>query len=331
MEWRRWVKEWLMKSGALRLAGRFRPPAAIVLMYHSVLDDPGECADSIGIGNIHATDLFRQQMEVLARSYIPLTLDDIHLFLSGRKAMPRKSVAVTFDDGYADNFEVAAPVLNRLGIPGSFYLTVESVETGTLPWFCHLRHAFAASKRPSWVDLMGRTWDLGDKVRRESALSAASEYVTRLVGRSQQEALRVIERDLDVEPLSSKRQLMMTWEQARRLHRDGHIVGSHSLTHPNMAHIAERDLHYELMESKRRMEKALARPITHFSYPAAAGGVCCTERTVAATEQAGYRTAVITTHGLVSVGDDPLSLRRIGPSHDLDEFRWKLQYALLDS
>jgi peptidoglycan/xylan/chitin deacetylase (PgdA/CDA1 family) len=157
-----------------------------------------------------------------------------------------------------------------------------------------------------------------------------SEHLTRLVGSAQQEALQAIERHLDVEPLAPTKQLMMTWEQAKRLHRDGHMVGSHSLTHPNMAYIADKDLNYEFEESKRKMERELAMPVVHFSYPAAALAVSWTERTVAGSGRAGYQTAVTTTHGAVSEGDNPLCLRRIGAPDDFDEFQWELQYAPLE-
>jgi len=328
---KRWIKKSLTKSGLLRLAGQFRPPQAIVLMYHSVLDDPQECADSIGIGSINTTDIFRKQMEVLARNYHPVTVEDIRLFLAARKPMPPRAVAVTFDDGYADNAEVAAPVLNHLGIPGSFYLTVDSVDTGSWPWFCRLRRAFATTKKKSWVDTTGRAWALGEEAQREAALSTACSHLTRFVAGVQREILQAIEGDLDTEPPAPKKRLMMTWEQARKLSRGGHVVGSHSLTHPNMAHIADDDLNYELRESKRKMEDELAVPVVHFSYPAAILIVSWTERTVAASKQAGYQTAVTTTQGVVSEGDNPLCLRRIGASDDLDEFRWRLQYVPLDS
>jgi peptidoglycan/xylan/chitin deacetylase (PgdA/CDA1 family) len=298
-------------------------------MYHSVLDDPVECADSVGLESIHATDSFRKQMELLARGYSPVTIEDIRLFLAGKKTLPQKSVAVTFDDGYADNAEVAAPVLNRLGIPGSFYLTVESVETGLSPWFCQLRHAFTTTKKRSWVDPTGRTWHLDDGTERKSAFGVAAGHVTRFVASEQQQTLQAIERYLDTEPLVPKKRLMMTWEQARRLCREGHVVGSHSLTHPNMAHIANDDLNHELRESKRKIADQLAMPVTHFSYPAAALAVSWTEHTVAASAQVGYQTAVTTTCGVVSGGDNPLCLCRIGAPDNFDEFRWRLQYVPL--
>jgi peptidoglycan/xylan/chitin deacetylase (PgdA/CDA1 family) len=324
---KRWVKKSLMTVGALRLAAYTRPVSLIVLMYHSVLDDPRECADSIGLSNIHGTLNFRKQMEVLARNYNPVTIEDIRLFLSEGKKLPRKSVAVTFDDGYADNFEVAAPVLNRLGIPASFYLTVESVETGRLPWFCRLRHAFATTRKESWVDATGRTLALSNAEQREAALMAASEYLTRLVGSAVLGTVGSIERNLGTQPLAPKKRLMMTWQEAKRLRQEGHVIGSHSLTHPNLAHIADDDLNHELTESKRKIENQLAAPVVHFSYPAAALTVSWTERTVRAAERAGYKTAVTTTRGLVSKEANALALHRIGAPDDFDDFQWELEWS----
>src|SRR5262249_348286 len=69
------------------------------------------------------------------RHYEPVTLDDLAAFVRGERAMPRRCVAVTFDDGFADNFEIAAPILNRAGIKAAFYITVGCIEPVRLPWF----------------------------------------------------------------------------------------------------------------------------------------------------------------------------------------------------
>jgi peptidoglycan/xylan/chitin deacetylase (PgdA/CDA1 family) len=322
-----WAKKSLMTSGLLRLAGRFKPTAAIILMYHSVRDNPQDCADSIGTANIHAAEKFRKQMEVLARNYNPVTVEDIRLYLAGERKVPKRPVVVTFDDGYADNFEVAAPVMNRLGIPGSFYLTAASVDTGRLPWFCNLRHALATTRKRSWVDSAGRTWTLNDDVQRAGAFAAECETLTQLAGSVQQEALRAIETNLDVEPFVPSKRLMMTWEQARKLREGGHVVGSHSLTHPNLAYVPDHELMHELTESKSMMERELPGATVHFAYPAAALAKSWTEQTVAACRQAGYESALTTARGLARRGDDPLALRRIGAADDVQMFCWDLEWA----
>src|SRR5260370_42530526 len=114
-----WVKRSLVASGALSFAGRMTGPRVAILMFHSVMPDPRAHQDTLG-PIIHSSQLFRQQMEVLAREYNPVSLDDVLLFVQGNKEMPRKPVVVTFDDGYADNAEFAAPIVNEFGIPGVF-------------------------------------------------------------------------------------------------------------------------------------------------------------------------------------------------------------------
>src|SRR5439155_23080733 len=125
---------------------------------------------------IHSSQLFRQQMEVLAREYNPVSLDNVLLFVQGKKKMPRKPVVLTFDDGYADNAEFAAPILNEFGIPGVFYVTVDCVDKATPPWVARLRYAFHTTRKSSWARLNGKPWSLASGDERERAFDAASEH-----------------------------------------------------------------------------------------------------------------------------------------------------------
>jgi len=327
---KRWVKKALLGSGALRLAGRLNQSAAIILMYHSVQDRPELYANSVGIGIIHATSVFERQMELVARRYNPVTLEDILLFLKGEERLPPRPVAVTFDDGYADNLHVAAPVLDRFGVRAAFYLTVDLIGTKEAPWFCRLRHAFGTTCRKRWTESgSGRVWMLGGPSERQAALLAAFDSCAPMVEEVRRAAIRNIEQDLEVEPLAPANPLMMNWDQARKLRDAGHIVGSHTLTHPNVAHLDESDARRELVNSKRRLEEELEEPVVHFSYPHPALNPSWTPGTVALTQEAGYRTAVTTTGGPVRSGADPLALTRTRAPRPEHEFLWNLECAFL--
>src|SRR5437868_4375251 len=154
-----WIKQALAGSGALSLAGRIKGPGVAILMFHSVMPDPRAHLDTLG-PIIHSCDVFRKQMELLAREYDPVSLDDVVLFVEGKKRLPRKPVVVTFDDGYADNAEFAAPILNEFGIPAVFYITVDSVDKCTPPWVARLRYAFQRTEKPAWRGLNGKPWPL---------------------------------------------------------------------------------------------------------------------------------------------------------------------------
>src|SRR5712692_9498795 len=137
-------------SGVLRFAHNLAAPAAAILRYHSIQDRPEEFADAIGCTSIHATSIFQRHMELIAKRFNAVSMDDVSLFLKGDKSLPPRAVAVTFDDGFKDNFRIAAPILNRFGIPGTFYLLVDAVDQSKAPWYCLLRYAFMTARTPQW-------------------------------------------------------------------------------------------------------------------------------------------------------------------------------------
>ena len=318
------IKSTILSSGVLRLISP-RASAAI-LMYHSVMENPVEHADSLG-GIIHSTSEFRAQMELLARSYHPLGLDDLVQKLNAGQVLPTRSVVITFDDGYKDNYEVAMPILNQLGIPATFYVTVDCLENRKLPWPSRLRFAFRTTKRSEWTDATGKAWDLHNLEFREQAYLVCCDKCCQLAGVAQEDFVTRLETDLDSRVPDALSSLMMNFDQARGLAQNGHIVGSHTMTHPNMAHIKENDAEVELAESKRRLESELRRPVPHFSYPCPALTPHWSERTVSQSRAVGYGSAVTTNGGVVRAGDNPLSLKRIRPTKSAAGLRWNLECA----
>lgn len=322
------IKRSLAGSRVLRHAGRFVECAVAILMYHSVMDDPQAHAYSLG-DIIHSTATFRKHMELIGRSYHPVTLDDVLLFVSGEKHLPPRAVVVTFDDGYADNAEVVAPVLERYGIPGVFYLTVDCVDNASPPWVASLRYAFATTKHKLWPDQEGKLWPLSTPEQRNHAFLAACETCARTLGAAQRQFVQAIDSQLESSLSLSQHRLMMSWQQARQLIRRGHTVGSHTMTHPNLAHVKDEEMRLELAHSKQRLEQELAAPVHHFAYPCPILQPHWTPATVAVCRRLGYRTAVTTNSGPVHKGDNPLYLRRVPAATEAENFRWKLDCTFL--
>jgi peptidoglycan/xylan/chitin deacetylase (PgdA/CDA1 family) len=322
---KRWLRP-LARAGVLRAASVLATPGAAILMYHSVMDDPEEHGASFG-GIIHSTTVFAGQMEALARHYHPVALDDLVEILAGRKSLPRRAVLVTFDDGYADNYEIAAPVLNRFGIPAAFYVVVNSITSGQLPWPIRVRHALLSTRKAIWTDPAARRWPLDTAAERLDAFAAACLQCGRLAGEPQQEAVVAIEKQLDSAPYAPQERLMMSWEQLHGLRKQGHVVGSHSLSHPNLAQLAAGEAEQELLNSKQKLEQQLSEPVWHFSYPNPVLDPHWTDETASLSQRAGYRTAVTARRGLVRQKENPLGLPRILPTKQVDGLRWNLECA----
>lgn len=320
------AKKAVLKSGAFRLAAKLQPPAAAILMYHSVLPDPSLQDDFLG-GISHAEDIFHTQMEMLAREFRPISLDDALRYLQNSEDFLARSVVVTFDDGYTDNYEVALPILSQFGVPATFYPTVDCIERRVLPWPSRLRFALRKTKRSEWADSSGKLWPLTDPAARENAFSSACDHCCQLSGAPQEKFVQQVEAQLDARLPDHSSSLMMNFEQLRGLVSHGHIVGSHTMTHPNLAHIPESEAGFELNESKKRLELKLGLPVKHFSYPCPALSPHWSPRSVEQSRTAGYETAVTTDSGLVRKGDHPLTLKRIRPTKTLDGLRWNLESA----
>jgi peptidoglycan/xylan/chitin deacetylase (PgdA/CDA1 family) len=321
------AKNALIASGALRLAGGLASQGIVILLYHSVFEGLDTNQNTLDMG--HSLEIFERQMEIVAGSYDLVTMDDIPRFLSGEKRMPRRPVAVTFDDGYANNFEVATPVLNRLGISATFYVTTGCIDRDQLPWIARIRRAFRTTERQTWRGPDGRTVLLTSASLREAARVAACEYCASLSGDRQEQVIEMVESDLGLESPTPVSCRMLSWDELRRMVRSGHTVGSHTVSHPNLAHVAPEELETELVESRRRLEQQLGVAVVHFAYPNPILTPHWTTRTVAAIRRAGYRTAVIATPGVVRRRDDPLCLHRVASSRRLDSFRWNLDCIFL--
>lgn len=295
-------------------------------MYHSVLPDPSEQADSLG-GIVHSEAVFRAQTELLAREFAPISLDRVLKHLHEGEQLPPRAVVVTFDDGYVDNYEVAMPILNQFAVPATFYVTVDCVEARRLPWPSRLRFAFRNTKLSAWTSPSSKNWRLSNPEETEQAYLATCDLCCQLSGRAQEEFVSRIERELAACLPIQSGSLMMTYDQLRQLARHGHIVGSHTMTHPNMAYLKEGEAGREFAESKQLLESQLAEPVKHFSYPCPALSPHWSERTVEQSRTTGYETAVTTNSGLARNGDNPLCLKRIHPTKTLEGLRWNLESA----
>ncbi|HVO63589.1 MAG TPA: polysaccharide deacetylase family protein [Terriglobales bacterium] len=320
------VKKLLVESGATRVVSRFAKQGVAILMYHSVTDKPEAQEDSLG-GIGHPTQMFRNHMESLAREYHPVNLEEIVRFIQGRGNLPRRSVAITFDDGYADNYEVALPILNRIGIPAAFYVTVACVQKRILPWPARVRYALFTTRKTDWVDPDGGQWTLRDSTMRRAAFDKACEYCSKKSGAEQDKFVACLESQLETALIEGPS--MMTWDEVRAVAKQGHIIGSHTMTHPNMAHIDDEALNREFTESKQILERELASPVVHFSYPCPALQPHWTEQTVNLSRACGYQSAVTTSGGTVRRDDNPLQLKRVRPTKDVAGLRANLEMAFL--
>jgi peptidoglycan/xylan/chitin deacetylase (PgdA/CDA1 family) len=321
------VKQSLTNTGILRLAAKVKSPSVAILFYHSVMDHTAPFLSSLG-EIVHPTRIFREQIETLAREYNPVTLADVLKFLRDGKDLPPRPVVVTFDDGYTDNYEVAAPILNHFGVPGVFYITVDCIDNSRLPWPARLRFATSTTKK-SRLESGSLSLPLENAGQRTEAFNQLSDVCAPMSGEAQEQFVRSVESQLEADSTEIPERLMMTWGEIRKLAAAGHEIGSHTMTHPNIAYVSEGEMQVELAESKRRLEEELSEAMIHFAYPGPALRPNWNERSREISREVGYQTATTIEPGPVRKQDDPLAMKRIGPGASVQALRWNLDCTFL--
>ncbi len=312
-------------GGARRWTRRTAPPF-LILIYHRVNPRPSPFAI-----DVNPPDRFRMQMEHVAKHYRVLPLEDLWR-RSRDGSLPPRSVAVTFDDGYADNHDFALPILQRLGLPATVFLVTGCIGTGVIPWHDRVLAAFERTTRTEAV-LPGSPepvrWD-GLAARRAAAFRVLvalkpMDEADRLAGVARVEAAL----DAAAPANGADGPLMLGWDQVRAMHRGGFAIGSHTVTHPILSRQTTERVQDEVTRSKRAIEEAIGEPVTLFAYPNGRPEDY-NQETIDLVRRAGYRVAVTTTFGANEPGDDPLLWKRGTPwETDLPRFALKLSYYRL--
>lgn len=271
-----------------------------ILTYHRVLADVSP-ADYPLPSLVMPVDAFREQMRCVAAHFDVVPVGEGHERCIARARSSKPLLSVTFDDGYADNAEIAAPILDELSLRATFFVVTEFVRDGGTLWFDVAMRRLVAG---------GRTTT--------SALRVV-EDLKKLDPRERDRVLAVIvSKDAGGTGEGASRGGFgpMTLDQVRSLAARGHEIASHTLSHPVLVHLDDAELEREVVNSKRELERWLGAPVRGFSYPNGDHD----ERVRRCAAQAGYRWACTTLAGRNEPDADPLALRRVDvtPSRVMD-------------
>ncbi len=309
---------------------------AVVLRYHSVALPEDRAELYLAPSLILPPLLFEGQLRFLVRHCTVVPLEDlVHRLGQGKKPY-RRAVALTFDDGYRDNYTRAFPLLCRYGVPATFYLTTGCIGNRKILWTARLRYLLIASPAEGlWLEKpWGLFLDLSSTAAREKTFATLIAYMKNIPTDQRQDLLALMEERLGASnPPLPLRGMMMSWREVREMCRRGMSFGAHTVTHPNLPNASPVEAEREIRESKEELEGKLGERVDHFAYPNGRGSAHLTEEVKEQVRRAGFFSAVTSLPGCVCQGDDLLALRRMGVyrrhgslahfSWDLERSKWK--------
>ena len=251
------------RTGALRVfeACAGRTTRSVILCYHGIRPERGLAFDPNGA--MHVTpQLFEAHLAYLTHACDVLPLDAI----ADRGAAPngRVGVAITFDDGYRDNLDVAFPLLRKYGCPATIFLPTSFIGTGRPFWWEQLEAWIADARAEVAHD--GDVYDLATVSGKDRLFDRLRVGLTRAGPARRQQlleharALLAASRDVESSTLS--------WPQIDSLAASGLIsFGAHTVNHFAVSSLTDAELDFEVGASRRELTQRLAVPSGFFAYP----------------------------------------------------------------
>ena len=317
------AKSLLFKSGLCGAIRRAMPNRGLaILRYHAICGPEGYAYASPGI--CISPGAFEEHVKYLAANYTVLSLPEATMMLRAKRPFPQNAVAITFDDGYADNLS-AARTLVKYGINATFYITAGCMAGGEPFWPSELRYLMNAIRRERiTLSFADQTLEI-DLSTDESRVAALNQLTKTFKGypvpyREQLRAqLRTYASDLEMP------RVMLTWDEVREMRALGMTIGSHTMTHPNLPNAGVAMARVELLEARLRLEREIDAPVTMFSYPNGGAERYLTPEIRQAVKETGYDAATTSRNAFAGSHSDLYALERIQVAEDLQNLVFALE------
>jgi peptidoglycan/xylan/chitin deacetylase (PgdA/CDA1 family) len=295
------IADWLLSLASRSAAGA----RLSILIFHRVLDRP----DPLFPETPDATAFDALMAHVRRRFNVVSLADGVSRLADG--TLPARAMAVTFDDGYADNLAIAAPILRRHGVPATIFVATAFLDGGCM-WNDRVIEACRRTDRET-LDLeaigLGRH-ALADAPARRRAID---QLLARLKYEplDRREALsNAVARSAGV---TMPTDLMLTTAALREFAANGIDIGAHTRRHPILVECDDAEAWSEIDGSRRDLAQMLGAPPALFAYPNGAPSTDYDARHVRMAREAGFAAAVSTAPGAATSRSDRFQLPRFTP------------------
>ncbi|MCF6258186.1 MAG: polysaccharide deacetylase family protein [Gammaproteobacteria bacterium] len=310
----------LVRAASSVVSSKGASARLLILFYHRV----HPVADPLRPSDVDV-DTFDWQMEVLSRYFTPLALGHaVELLRQGK--LPANAVCVTFDDGYADNVEVALPVLQRWAVPATFFLTTGFFGHGCM-WNDRVIELLrnVDTQKLSLSNLRLGEYKITSMSDRLKMVNSVLRQLKHLAFEERDQQVQRLENELNINVSYSP---MMREEQVSVLIKSGMSVGAHTVNHPILSRISLDEAKQEIETGKRQLEALTKKEVTLFAYPNGVPGKDYEAEHVGLVKAAGFDAAFSTAWAAVQCTDDFMQLPRIAP---WDNTRLRFYLRLLRS
>jgi peptidoglycan/xylan/chitin deacetylase (PgdA/CDA1 family) len=291
---------------ALTLFGTLVSSRLSILIFHRVLSEHDPlCPDEPDAVR------FDKLMRHVSSSYRVLTLGEAITRLE-QDNLPPRSLVITFDDGYADNAEVALPILQRYGLKATFFIASGFLDGGRM-WNDSVIECVRACHSFE-IDLdefgLGRA-TLNNFSAKKKCFDALLQHIKYQSMDERERSISRLQHLCGIDKLPHN--LMMRSDQVRQLHRAGMEIGGHTVNHPILLNLDPAEAENEVAQGRNDLQSITDSPVDVFAFPNGKPNVDYDYSHVEMLRKLGFRGSVSTAPGVGQSGDDLFQLPRFTP------------------
>lgn len=251
-----------------------------ILAYHRILPERSiEFNSYIFRGMVVSVEDFEKQIQVTLKNFDIVHLAEAMENIKSGYKLRKPVVAITFDDGYSDNYLYAYPILKKYNIPATIYLTTGYIDSKRLLWWDEL--VYIIGHRQCKLTDVDLPFSIYPKAIRQSLLSfenlpknKRNKTIRKLVSELKKipEAKKLallndLKYKLSPSGLEWDNSMMLSWDNIREMSKNGIIFGAHGKSHAILTKVTTEQAKREIIESKADIENKIGKSVELFSYP----------------------------------------------------------------
>ena len=242
-----------------------------ILLFHGIIKDKKYRIRNYN--NKHILDIkFYKILKYLKKKGNPISIDEIIYSKKNNIKIPKNSFAISFDDGFENNFSVAAPILDDLNIPSTFYFSTDFVNNNSMSWIDKVEYCFEKDKKKKFLklDTLGN-YDISSLEKKIKTLNSIrylvkknynlniDKFVTSIFNSFESNEIKSSNLDIDKK---------ISWKKINLLKRNKlFTLGGHSHIHMPLTYFSKKNAEKQIIKSLNLFKKNVNLKLKHYSYP----------------------------------------------------------------
>lgn len=319
-------------KGLLTLRSRRGTAGLPILTYHRVGEVPQGYLFDPDVIDVTPTE-FDGHLQTIKRYFSVIGIEELIAHFDGTP-LPPNPLMITFDDGYADNYETALPILRKHSLKATFFIATDFIEDRRIFWWDRISYLFNKTQVRTLKLAFPAQLEFDLEHQKDQAVKTLVTLIKEQYGLDTERLLVELAQALDVswdrkleETLAD--QLLMTWQQVRGLQEGGMDVESHTRSHRVLYNLSAAELKEELIGAKTKLEAVLEKEIRAITYPVGRS-MAALPTIYEAVRKAGYALGFTNASGLNADRSkmDPYDLRRLAMDPGLPDYFVRSMLAL---